>query len=535
MQHLQPTTETIVKAARDGDYGIPEFQRGFVWTRAKILELAESIARGFPVGSLLTWKSDTAVQRGDTDSKLRKSWIVDGQQRTTALCTIFGTRPEWWNDSDGTWKEHREKFDIRIDVKNEAVKFVSRRTGNPNRYVSVSNLLQAEKTSGIAQQIAESGQAFSTNSVEIQEFLQGVVTKLKNAQIPIIEIDDEVDLIEVAEIFRRLNSTGTRVAQADIYLGVLAALNPGWVNTNFITYRGKLEDRGFDIEPAFLFKSFTAIGAKTTRFKEVKKEFWETPEEHGRWSRTERAWDSITSGLKDYGIVNTSFGLGINALVVAAIFREKYPQGSIGPLFAWMLKAVREGHLSGQVETTMDRIINEIEKSSDKTDAVRRLFELLDRGEVDFSAEEFVDTGSRRTSIQRLLIYLIAYRNDARDWGSERYRIRAEANGNYRPEWHHIFPRKWLLDNVKGISEERIDSVANMAVISQSANRKIQASAPSIYVSELSLEDEGLLRQQAIPDPSFVAANQYEDWLSRRSERLAQEANLYIKQLRDEQ
>ena len=113
MEHSQPTTETIVKKAREGEYGIPEFQRGFVWTRAKILDFAESLARGFPVGSLLMWKSDTSVQRGDADTKLR-SWIVDGQQRTTALCTIFDTRPEWWDDSDGTWKEHREKFDLRL-------------------------------------------------------------------------------------------------------------------------------------------------------------------------------------------------------------------------------------------------------------------------------------------------------------------------------------------------------------------------------------------------------------------------------------
>lgn len=534
MQHLQPTTETIVKGAREGEYGIPEFQRGFVWSNSKILEFVESLARGFPVGSILTWKSDTAVQRGDTNKTLRKSWIVDGQQRTTALCTMFDIRPEWWDDRDSTWSEHRERFEIRIDVNNEEVKFVSRTTGNPLRYIPLSQILQAEKISDIAERIAQGGQAFSDKSGEIQEFLQNIITKLKTAQIPIIEIDDEVDLIEVAEIFRRLNSTGTRVAQADIYLGVLAALNPGWVNTNFLTFRARLEDQGFAIEPAFLFKSFTAIGAKTTRFKDVKREFWEAPDQHGYWSNTERAWDSVTGGLKEYGIVNTSFSLSINAMVVAAVFRQKYPEGSFGPIFAWMLLAAREGHLSGQVESTMDRIINEIGKSDDKEDAINRLFKLLDNPDDDFTASEFIDTSSRRASVQRLLIYLIAFQNNARDWGSEHYYVRAEANGSYSPEWHHIFPRKWLQDNVKGIDESSVDTVANMAVISRAANRKIQASAPKSYVKELNLDEGGYLSHQEIPDPSFVSPEQYETWLVRRAKRLANESNRYIQKLRAE-
>ena len=79
-----------------------------------------------------------------------------------------------------------------------------------------------------------------------------------------------------------------------------------------------------------------------------------------------------------------------------------------------------------------------------------------------------------------------------------------------------------------------IDSVANMAVISGGANRKIAAKSPKEYIGELNLAARGLLEQQAIPDPSFVAPEQYLEWLNTRSERLAQESNRYLLKLRQQ-
>lgn len=31
MEHRQPNAESIVKSAHEGEYAVPEFQRGFVW------------------------------------------------------------------------------------------------------------------------------------------------------------------------------------------------------------------------------------------------------------------------------------------------------------------------------------------------------------------------------------------------------------------------------------------------------------------------------------------------------------------------
>ncbi len=204
-----------------------------------------------------------------------------------------------------------------------------------------------------------------------------------------------------------------------------------------------------------------------------------------------------------------------------------------------MLSSIKDGFFSSTSETKLDRVIAAVKDANSRKEALQNLDGLLDNPPEftpwEFVPWEFIDTGSGRNSVQRLMIYLLAYKNDAQDWNTDGYRIQAEATGVYQPEWHHIFPRKWLNSSIAGIKKESIDSVANMAVISREANRKIAAKSPKTYIAELDLAARGLLEQQAIPDPSFVRGRrQYSQWLKSRAERLAQESNNYLEELRKE-
>ena len=526
MEHRQPTAESVVRSAHQGEYAVPEFQRGFVWTIAQVRELADSLTRNYPVGSILTWKSSTAIQRGDSDQPGQKSWIIDGQQRTTALCTLFDRRPEWWdNNRSGTWNEHINAFDIRLDIGEEELTFATRKSP-AQRYIPVRDILASDDLYAFAERLIEGGQTFTSSVGTLARHLQEV-TKIKQAILPTVEIDDTIELTEVAEIFKRLNSTGTRVQQADIYLGVVASRNPGWVNQNFLKFIDELDDHGFEIEPAFLFRSFTGIGVGKSRFRDINQDFWENLGNSTSWNTTQRSLKSVCQGLRQYGIINSDLALSSNAIVAAAVYRAKFPQGPFGPFLSWMLNSVKEGFFSGPTETKLDRVIGAVQNVDSSDKALHGLHNLLNNP-PEFTPKEFIETGSGRNSVQRLMIYLLAFKNDAQDWNTNGYRIRAEAVGEYKPEWHHIFPRKWLRDNVPGIEKKLIDSVANMAVISGEANRKIAAKAPKDYIAELNLAARGLLDQQAIPDPTFVEPNQYEDWLHARAERLAQSSNEYL-------
>lgn len=89
------TKEDLKDILRDADEGklqLPDFQRDYVWTDEDVRSLIASIAKGFPVGALLTLETGSAVSFkprlivGVADKDVEPSQLLlDGQQRITSL------------------------------------------------------------------------------------------------------------------------------------------------------------------------------------------------------------------------------------------------------------------------------------------------------------------------------------------------------------------------------------------------------------------------------------------------------------------
>ena len=82
----------ILHSIDNGEYTIPEFQRGYVWNSTQVKEFFRSLYLGYPSGSFLIWKTkDPSKIRGtktDSNSSFHQL-ILDGQQRLTTIYTIF--------------------------------------------------------------------------------------------------------------------------------------------------------------------------------------------------------------------------------------------------------------------------------------------------------------------------------------------------------------------------------------------------------------------------------------------------------------
>lgn len=87
----------LLAEIEDGEIGLPEIQRLFVWSRAKVRDLFDSMYRGFPVGYLLFWENPSmpSTRQIGTDEKqhVPRRLIVDGQQRLTSLYSVILGRP----------------------------------------------------------------------------------------------------------------------------------------------------------------------------------------------------------------------------------------------------------------------------------------------------------------------------------------------------------------------------------------------------------------------------------------------------------
>ena len=86
------TLNSLMDAVESGSISLPDIQRPFVWTNAKVRNLFDSMYQGFPVGYLLFWENASAdnARTIGTDAKQRvpSLLIVDGQQRLTGLYAV---------------------------------------------------------------------------------------------------------------------------------------------------------------------------------------------------------------------------------------------------------------------------------------------------------------------------------------------------------------------------------------------------------------------------------------------------------------
>jgi len=82
----------LLKDVSEGKMRVPLFQRGFVWNDDDRLQLFDSVAKAYPIGTLLLAKGRApagTLKLGDyeapVDERDEALWVVDGQQRLSTL------------------------------------------------------------------------------------------------------------------------------------------------------------------------------------------------------------------------------------------------------------------------------------------------------------------------------------------------------------------------------------------------------------------------------------------------------------------
>jgi len=536
----QITIREIVERAVNHSWSIPEFQRGFVWKATQVRDLAESLWYDYPIGALLVWNSRGPTEEQHAHDAQRPGlWVVDGQQRSSALCILCGRKPYWWPSVD-EWNKTLRKFDIRFDVNAKEPPFfwvanavIRKATGR--RYIPLRELLvldtsreKDQKTlQDLARQIKIEGLCDGMDAMEVYTRLDRI-RKIRDKDLVAVTVDHELE--DVVEIFSRLNSRGTRVTEADIYLGVVAAKNPGWVRDTFLPYLRSLAEAGFDLDPNLLFRTVTGVGSKKVRFREIPESFWEPKSIIPAWERTANAWKRLIARVREYGILSADSMPTQAALVTMVSLLDKFNDSS-NFQFAlyWFLQASRFGRYSGSGTTSLEEDLRDVHEASSLSDAVHRLLRRFAHADP-LTADDFLrDYGDSRFG--RFLLYLLVYRNKAQDWDEHGHRIGFEGVSvlaDFRPQWHHIFPKKYLEGK---IDDSLIDALGNIAVIGPEINIRISSKDPMSYIDKYKITDQKLAQQFVDPGALSVSHEGFEAWVRNRAKRLAEVGNEFLAEL----
>src|SRR5260370_15900068 len=88
------TFSSLFAEIEDGTIKIPQFQRDFVWSKARSAKLLDSIVKGYPIGTFILWKTIErlrsirnlgGVHLPETPKGDAVKYVLDGQQRLTSL------------------------------------------------------------------------------------------------------------------------------------------------------------------------------------------------------------------------------------------------------------------------------------------------------------------------------------------------------------------------------------------------------------------------------------------------------------------
>jgi len=207
--------DTILTWIKSGEIAIPEIQRPFVWNATKVRNLLDSLYQGYPIGYLISWRNPSIRLKDGTLSR-GKRILIDGQQRVTALmAALLGHTVLTKDYRKVKIRIAFNPLEERFEVCNPAIeKDLTWIDDISTIFSPNSDLFKLVTT------YTEKNENISTE--DINQAIQRV-WKMSTNYVGVIDLNDDLDIDTVTEIFIRVNSEGTPLSQADFAMSKIAA------------------------------------------------------------------------------------------------------------------------------------------------------------------------------------------------------------------------------------------------------------------------------------------------------------------------
>ena len=531
----QHDVEAIINWVRSGEIAIPEIQRPFVWKSSKVRDLMDSLYQGYPVGYIISWTNPDVKLRDGTLSRGKKI-LIDGQQRVTALTTALVGKPV----TDKSYNQVVMKIafhplEEKFEVLNPAIK------KNKDWIHDIAEIIRPDfSVVQFIRSYLEKNPCVDEAKIEqnIQR-LKAIVMR----PIGLIELDHDLEIDTVTEIFIRINSKGVVLSQADFAMSKIAANE---------TYGGSLLRKAIDyfchlaIKPEF-YAHITANDKNFTGTDFYDKMRWLRSENDdlydpdyndmlrvafcykfkrgklgdlvsllsGRNFETrsyedeiaEASFDSLKAAvmtfmtetlfkrfvmiIKSAGFINSKLIHSQNALNFAYVLFLHLKEIKLDDAMIeryvrrWFVMCVLLGRYSGSSETQFDYDIktiheNGIEKSLDD-------IENASLGDSFWNSGLTQELITSSTNSPALNVFWAA-QSKLNDKGFLSRDITVKEMIEHRGDIHHIFPKQFLRS--KGLTKSQYNQVANYVYVQQEVNIKIGKESPEEYI--------GKIRQQCI-------------------------------------
>lgn len=567
------TIEEILGWIKQGKIGLPEMQRPFVWSTAKVRDLIDSLYNGYPIGYIVTWQNPTVGLKNESSSN-NKEIIIDGQQRLTALKAALS--------GEKVVSQQYITKRIKISFKPSTGEFNTLNSAiekDPLWINDISDIFKSDfnSYSYVTDNAKKLGMAPEDLGATLQKLLA-----IRQSEIGDIKLGYNLSIGAVTDIFNRINSKGVSLSSADLAMSRLSAdtihggnnlrkqieyfvqlLNDPNLLENIVKFdsdfantkefdqikwiasevnpiykpryadilhlilatsfkRGKLSDMvslisGRDFEA----RNYSEEGMKANYAKmQAGATLVFNKSNFQRYLMILRDMGMRNSGklgLVGHGVFNFGYILFLYLHRSTNLSQEKI----VSYLKRWIIMSALTGRYSGSSETITESDLKMISRDANP---INVLDDILDREMNDSfwngTLPNMLRVQSTQASSWRIFQMSQIYGKDtawlAKDTSTETVMLE---EGNI----HHIFPQAYLRKN--GFSKGDINQIANYVWVTQPKNLEISDKAPKDYLSDeniIEFMSETNNRENAIPEEIVdYDFHNYSDFLNQRRHLMA--------------
>lgn len=524
------SVDNIISWISSGEIAIPEMQRPFVWETSKVRDLMDSLYKGYPVGYLIIWKNPDVKLKDGTLSSGKKI-VIDGQQRITALTAAIAGK----DVVNQQYKKVRIKIsfnpiDEKFEVFNPAIE-------KDSKYINdISEVFKPDFNS--FNFAVKYGELNNVNPADVSNTITKL-TAIKNNSIGVIDLDSDLDIETVTDIFIRINSKGTVLSQADFAMSKISSNEKygGDVIRKTIDYFCHLNQRPMDLEaikendkefakldefnkikwivnnaddiysPAYtdiLRVAFTSqfyrgklsdlVNLLSGRNFETRDYEEEIAEESYRKLNegvlkfvNKTNYDRYMMILNSAGIIDSSLIRSDNALnfgyALFILLRDKgIDSNKIETIVRkWLVLSVLTGRYSGSPESMFDYDIKRFNLNDPEEYLKSEELGQLSDAYWDHILPERLNTSVSSSPYFKLYLMAQVYSHDKGFLSKD---ISIEALIANRGDIHHLFPKKYLQNNGHNLRND-YNQIANYVMTQSEINIRIKDDAPNVYMKKV--------------------------------------------------
>ncbi len=392
------TVRKLVAAARDGLLRVPQFQRGLRWDSGDVRDLFDSIRNGYPIGTLLLWKRREPAPAGivafgpvtfDAPQTTDALWVVDGQQRTTALtAALLHALPDL--------KSRADDYEFYFDLQSEAFVRRAARLIPPDTWLPLWEVIDSNRL----HKWLEDHKAFLDDELRAKAFR--VATTIQEYEVPSVIVESENDRV-LREVFRRTNNTGRRLNQTEVFNAIYSP-GPGEQPSSLNEIAHALQDLRFGNVSRLPYRQSVLSMRGVEPTSSVRSRHFDDPQWTGAIGDATRALRRAIVFLKADARIPVAQLVPYAALfTLLGRFFQQFPEPSTRTkelLSRWVWRAAASGQLRGDVGKIRSafRAIDKTEEAS-----VDKLLILAGRSDINIEPSADFRTSSGKLTALALL------------------------------------------------------------------------------------------------------------------------------------